>query len=78
MRADPRIIEAIRNLYTARDLAARPTLAQGQADDLKVELDGVRVWLSRCGVEDGAQFDNAITIEVRISGRWETVDVYPG
>jgi len=68
--------------YTAEELEEMPTLAQGQADDLKVEetIHGTkyRVWLCRCGVEDGMPYDNAITIERYQYGRWIEVDMYPG
>lgn len=48
-----------------------PTLAQGQADDLKFEDGGLRVWVSRCGLED---FElDPVKVEHLIDGRW--VDV---
>lgn len=62
---------------TAAELEDLPRLAQGQADDLKVDDgDGWRVWLCRCGVEDGMPFDNQVTVERLIDGRWITVAVW--
>ena len=74
MPADPR--------YTAQELKAMPTLSTGQADDLKIEdedTDGpYRVWLSRCGVEDGEPYPNKVTIERYDGDRWYDAQTYPG
>jgi hypothetical protein len=64
--------------YTAEELDAMNTLAIGQADDLKLEDGDTRVWLSRCTVEDGEPYNNKVTVERLIDGRWETVREYPG
>lgn len=64
--------------YTADDLRDLPTLCVGQTDDLKIETLTERVWLCRCGIADGAQFREGITVERLIAGRWETVDEYEG
>ena len=64
--------------YTARELKDLPTLAQGQADNLKIDTGTERVWLCRCGIADGMPYNNAITIERLIDGRWQTVQQYPG
>ncbi len=53
-----------------------PTLHQGQADDCKIDNGQHRVWLSRCGVEDGEPYDHKVTIEALIEGRWETIGEY--
>lgn len=63
---------------TADDLRDLPTLAVGQADDLKLAGDGYQVWLSRCTVADGEPYDNKITVEQLVNGRWVTIDTYPG
>jgi hypothetical protein len=53
------------------ELEAMPTLSQGQADDLKIDTGkGERVWLARCTREDGEPWDNKVTIERYIDGRW--------
>lgn len=62
--------------FTLQELEKMPTLCVGQADDLKYEEDGVRVWLSRCGVEDGEPYDNKVTVEKWIHLCWETVEEY--
>lgn len=70
------------NRYSARALRQRPTLAIGQADDLKVveEVNGkhYRVWLCRCGIADGMPYNNAVTIEVLTDTGWKTVTQYAG
>lgn len=53
-----------------------PTLAVGQADDLKVWEDHLRVWLSRCGVADGEPYENKVTVEKWVNLRWTEVDTY--
>jgi hypothetical protein len=61
------------NLYDLklRYLKRLPTLCVGQADDLKIEDKGrYRVWLSRCGVEDGEPYPNKVTVEVWRDGEW--------
>jgi hypothetical protein len=56
-----------------------PRLAQGQADDLKVDTGtGTRVWLSRCGVADGEPFENTVTVEQYDGQRWVTAERYCG
>ena len=63
--------------YSLESLRALPTLAEGQADNLKFDEDGYRVWLSRCTVEDGEPFDNAVTIERFDGQRWVEVAKHP-
>lgn len=63
--------------YTLDELEAMPTLSQGQADDLKVEDDGVRIWLSRTGVEDGKPYNHAVTAEHLVDGAWIEVARWP-
>jgi len=57
------------------ELEQRPTLAQGQAADLKIDttLSGgsLRVWVSRCCLTDGET--QPLQVERLIDGRW--VDV---
>lgn len=62
--------------YTLRELRALPTLATGQADDLKVDEREMRVWLSRCKIEDGEPYNNKVTIERLRGGRWVETDHY--
>lgn len=64
--------------YTLKQLQARKTIAQGQADDLKIETAQHRVWLSRMTIEDGMPYNNQVTVERfnTVSGNWLTVDEY--
>jgi len=64
-------------IYPLAELEALPTITVGQADDLKVDDgDGIRIWLSRCGVEDGEPCDNKVTIEQLCCGNWIEVGWY--
>lgn len=56
------------------DLEALPVLTQGQADDLLIESDSERVWLSRCSVEDGEPWNHKVTIERYIGRSWVEVE----
>lgn len=49
-----------------------PTLTVGQADDLKIETEDFRIWLSRCSVADGEPYDNKVTVEMYDAheGKW--------
>ena len=71
-------MEVITVKYTAKELEKKPTLSTGQADDLKVDTGSTRVWLSRCGIEDGEPCEDKVTVEKLINGKWETVEVYKG
>lgn len=65
--------------YTANELSAMPTLCIGQADNLKLEVDGRRWWLSRCGKADGERYERTVTIEMRTgTNAWITAATYDG
>lgn len=57
--------------FTIGELRSKPTLAQGQAANLKWDNGEYRVWLSRCSIEDGEL--DPVQVEQLIDGRW--VDV---
>lgn len=61
------------------ELDTLPTLAQGQAADLKIDttLSGgvMRVWVSRCGLFDGET--QPVQVERLIDGRWEDITGEP-
>ena len=59
--------------YTLQELESLPTLCVGQAEDLKVETNDIRIWLSRCGVADGEPHNNMVTVEkYDEAGGWYT------
>jgi len=61
-----------RNGFCVSELKKLPTLATGQAADLKIDTGTMRVWLSRCGPEDGET--QPIQFERLINGRWEELE----
>jgi hypothetical protein len=69
-------------LPTLAELRELPVLSQGATDDLKVEwsdgTDSYRTWLSRMTVEDGVEWDDEVTVERLIEGRWTSVYRIPG
>ena len=60
--------------HTIEELEALPTLCVGQADDLKIDTGEERVWLSRCGPEDGEVYQ--IHHETLLDGRWTVTSEY--
>ncbi len=62
--------------YSLSYLENLPTLCTGQADNLKIDTGKVRVWLSRCGIEDGEPYNNKVSVEVLKNGRWENYTEY--
>lgn len=66
------------NQYTAAQLDRLPTLTVGQTCDLKIERDGVRVWLARTGPEDGEPCKRKVTHEVLRDGCWIVARTYSG
>ncbi len=63
-------------MYSLNHLQSLPTLSIGQADDLKIETETTRVWLSRCSIQDGEPYNNKVSIEKLINGCWVTVENY--
>lgn len=61
------------NMTPIQRAVTAPTISQGQTDDLIGQVEGYRLWRSRMGVEDGMPYDNQLTIEKLINGKWETV-----
>ena len=64
--------------FTAKELEAMPTLNSGHFDDLKVDGNNTRIWLSRCGIVDGAKFDNLVVVESFKNGYWIVTEEYQG
>ncbi len=63
-------------IYSLAELEEMEVLIQGQADDCLIDTPSMRLWLSRCGVEDGEPCDNKVTIEELRRGRWVEVGWY--
>lgn len=63
--------------YPLAYLKSLATICSSQADDLKIEENGFRVWLSRVKIEDGMPFDNAVTIEILTQDKWVEVSCFP-
>jgi hypothetical protein len=55
-----------------------PTLATGQAHNLKVDTGERRVWLARTGLDDGEPFARTVYIEELTDGRWLDVGYFDG
>ena len=62
--------------YSLQELNSLPTLGDSHFDNLKVETNTTRVWLSRGRVEDGEPFNNKVTVENYINNDWEITRVY--
>lgn len=63
------------------DWQAMPTLATGQADDLKYDGQKYRVWVGRSSLADWCgdaigYTDSRISFEELINGRWVALDRY--
>jgi hypothetical protein len=63
-------------MYSLQQLKALPTIGDSHFDNLKVETEVMRVWLSRCDVTDGEPYPNKVTIEERVNGSWEITNIY--
>lgn len=57
---------------TYTDLLDRPTLCQGQNEDLKIDTGRVRYWVERT---PGSQM---VSVEHLVAGRWLTLRRYWG
>jgi hypothetical protein len=62
----------------ADELEQLPTLDQCQDADLKVDDGHVRVWLARCGLEDGEPFARTVSVEELKPEGWWLVGYYDG
>lgn len=58
------------------ELEKLPTISEGYTCDLKIESDTERIWLARTGILDGEPFNNKVTIERLIDGRWIEVEIW--
>lgn len=57
--------------FSLARLEALPTIRQGHFDNLKVEYQNYRLWLSRMTVADGALHDHMVVVEhLNAKGEW--------
>ena len=64
--------------YSLAELEEMETISQSHEDNLKVETENVRVWLSRMTIEDGMPYNNQVTVEILNpkNYNWEIVEQY--
>ncbi len=62
--------------FDLKELHSLPTLAVGQTCDLKVDSGRTRVWLCRATREDGAPYNNMVSVETYCKGNWTLTDTY--
>lgn len=62
--------------FTIEELKGMKTISEGWVGDLKYEDDDHRVWLSRLTIEDGAEYNNQVIVEIYEGGEWVIVDKY--
>lgn len=57
--------------WTRDQLLAMPTIRSNQSEDLKVESETERIWVSRLTKRDGAAVSNRIIVQHRLkNGEW--------
>jgi len=62
--------------FSLKEICSMPVLKQGHFDNLVYESTTKRVWLSRMTIEDGMPFNNQVTIETLVQGKWEIKEQY--
>jgi hypothetical protein len=60
-------------IYAIKHVKELETISQGHFDDLKYKDELYKVWLSRMTVADGMPYDNQVTVEQLIDGKWEAI-----
>lgn len=64
--------------YTLKELQQLETITQGHTDNLKIETEDIKVYLSRMTVEDGMTANNMVTVKkLTDGGNWEIIAEYP-
>ena len=66
----------MKDIYTLAELQALPTIEQAWTGNLKVQTNSKRIWLSRMTIEDGADYNNQVTIETYTNGSWAPILTY--
>lgn len=67
-----------KRMPNTEELEALPVLCQGQADDLHIDTGDIRIWLSRCSIEDGEPFVHTVHVELEQDGSWINAGSYDG
>jgi hypothetical protein len=62
--------------FSLRDLCTLPTIQVGHTDNLKIETQNKRIWISRMTVEDGMPYNNQVTVEKLNNGEWTILEQY--
>ena len=64
--------------FTLAELEKMETISKRQFDDLKVDNELVRVWLSEMIQGDGAEHNNEVTVEIpnQETYNWEILGKY--
>ena len=66
----------MKDMYTLTELQAMPTIRQAWTGNLKVQTKFKRIWLSRMTIEDGADYNNQVTVERCRDGSWYPAITY--
>lgn len=68
----------LKERYSLEELEEMETISIGQADNLKVETEDTRIWLCRCGIDDGMPYDNQVTVEKLDKNDyiWKEIETY--
>ena len=66
----------LNKMFSLKELNKMPTIDSGQADDLKYETKDLRVWLSRMTIADGMEYNNQVSIDAIVNGKWHTLALY--
>lgn len=56
--------------FTLEELQNKETLGSSHFDNLKIDEDCYRVWLSRMTIDDGMEYNNQVTVEELVNGVW--------
>jgi hypothetical protein len=66
----------MKDIYTLDELHALPTIRTASTGNLKVQTKFKRIWLSRMTIEDGADYNNQVTVERCRDGSWYPAITY--
>lgn len=61
---------------TLREIRSMPIIRTSQYDDVLFENEKYRMWLSNMTVDDGAPYNDQVTVEEYIDGKWVIIMQY--